>query len=61
MPIKAVSEMLGHSSIAITMTIYAHVLPDSHAQVAEAMARLLLRPPTRDDQPTTDTHQVEQA
>jgi len=41
MPIKAVSEMLGHSSVAITMTIYAHVLPDSHAQVADAMERLL--------------------
>jgi integrase len=27
-PIKVVSEMLGHSDVSITLSIYAHVLPD---------------------------------
>jgi integrase len=41
MPIKAVSEMLGHSSVAITMSIYAHVMPNTHREVAAAMGRIL--------------------
>ena len=27
-PVKVVSEMLGHSSISITLDLYAHVLPE---------------------------------
>lgn len=34
---KIVSEMLGHASIAITLDIYSHVLPDMQAQAADAM------------------------
>jgi integrase len=34
---KIVSEMLGHASIAITLDIYSHVLPDMQAQAAAAM------------------------
>jgi integrase len=41
MPIKAVSEMLGHSSVAITMNIYAHVLPNTHREMAAVMGRIL--------------------
>ncbi len=33
---KIVSEMLGHASIAITLDIYSHVLPDMQAQAADA-------------------------
>jgi len=44
MPIKAVSEMLGHSSVAITMGIYAHVLPNTHRDVADAMGAILFSP-----------------
>ena len=36
-PIKVVSEMLGHSDVSITLSIYAHVLPDMQDGAAEAM------------------------
>ena len=36
-PIKVVSEMLGHSDVSITLSIYAHVLPDMQDSAAEAM------------------------
>ncbi len=39
-PIKAISEMLGHSDITTTLRIYAHVLPSAHEQAANAMDRL---------------------
>ena len=35
---KGVSEMLGHSTVSITLNIYAHVLPDMLEDAAEAMA-----------------------
>lgn len=34
---KIVSEMLGHASIAITLDIYSHVLPDMQQQAAREM------------------------
>jgi integrase len=39
--VKVVSEMLGHSSVAITLTIYSHVLPMIQRDAAAAMDRLL--------------------
>jgi site-specific recombinase XerD len=36
-PIKVVSEMLGQSNVSITLSIYAHVLPDMQDGAAEAM------------------------
>ncbi|MGZ3603153.1 MAG: hypothetical protein ACXVDF_24835 [Ktedonobacterales bacterium] len=39
-----VSEMLGHASVAITLDIYAHVLPDMQAQATVAMEALLAAP-----------------
>ncbi|MGZ6364114.1 MAG: tyrosine-type recombinase/integrase, partial [Ktedonobacterales bacterium] len=39
--IKAVSELLGHSDIAITLRIYAHVLPNMHDQMASIMEEAL--------------------
>lgn len=39
--VKVVSEMLGHSSIAITLDLYGHVLPDMQQQAADAMERIL--------------------
>jgi len=36
-PIKVVSEMLGHSDVSITLSIYAHVLRDMQDGAAEAM------------------------
>jgi integrase len=38
---KVVSEMLGHSSINITLNLYSHVLPDMQAGAIDAMERLL--------------------
>ena len=34
---KVVSEMLGHSSIAITLDTYSHVLPNMQNEAAAAM------------------------
>jgi integrase len=38
---KVVSELLGHSSITITLNLYSHVLPDMQAGATDAMERLL--------------------
>jgi integrase len=35
---KVVSEMLGHASVAITLDLYSHVLPDMQQDAAAAMA-----------------------
>ena len=42
--IKVVSERLGHSSVAVTLDIYAHVLPGQQAEAALAVEQLLDRP-----------------
>jgi integrase len=42
-PVKVVSEILGHASVAITMDLYSHVLPDMQRDAAAAMDRLLRR------------------
>jgi integrase len=42
-PVKVVSEMLGHASVAITMNLYMHVLPSMQRAAAEAMEALLAR------------------
>ncbi|RLT39268.1 MAG: hypothetical protein DWI58_13415 [Chloroflexi bacterium] len=39
-PVKAVSEMLGHSDIATTLRIYSHVLPTMQDAAADAMDRI---------------------
>ena len=38
---KVVSEMLGHSSVAITLDIYAHVLPDMQQDAVTAIQGVL--------------------
>jgi len=38
---KVVSEMLGHATIAITLDIYSHVLPDMQQDAALAMGTLM--------------------
>jgi site-specific recombinase XerD len=38
---KVVSEMLGHASIAITLDLYSHVLPDMQHEAVKAMSRIL--------------------
>jgi integrase len=36
-PVKVVSEMLGHADVSITLSIYAHVLPDMQDGAADAV------------------------
>lgn len=38
---KVVSEMLGHSSISITLDIYSHLLPDMQEKAAQALEEAL--------------------
>ena len=40
-PLKVVSETLGHASIAITADVYAHVAPELRRDAADAMDRVL--------------------
>ena len=40
-PVKVVSERLGHSDVGTTLRIYTHVLPHMQDQAAEVLARLL--------------------
>ena len=41
-PVKVVSEMLGHASISITLDVYAHVLPGMGEQAGAALSESLL-------------------
>ena len=38
---KIVSEMLGHSTIAITLVLYSHVTPTMQREVASRLGALL--------------------
>ena len=38
---KIVSEMLGHSSVSITLDIYVHLLPDMQEKAAKALEEAL--------------------
>lgn len=40
-PVKVVSERLGHANVAFTMSVYQHVLPGMQAEAAEVFAQLL--------------------
>lgn len=40
-PLRVVSEVLGHASIAITKDIYGHLIGDEKAQATEAIAEVL--------------------
>jgi integrase len=45
-PAKVVSEMLGHASVAFTLDVYAHVLPNMQEQGAAMVEALLFTSPT---------------
>ncbi|MDA8205093.1 MAG: site-specific integrase [Thermaerobacter sp.] len=49
-PVKVVSERLGHSSIAITLQVYGHVLPHMQAQAARVMDAEILGKQTAQQQ-----------
>ncbi len=40
-PPKVISERLGHSSIALTLDTYSHVLPTMQKRAADTMGKLL--------------------
>jgi site-specific recombinase XerC len=40
-PLKTVSETLGHASIAITADVYAHLTPELRREAADALDRAL--------------------
>lgn len=40
-PVKVVSEMLGHANVGITLSIYGHVLPHMQQQAADTMDAML--------------------
>jgi integrase len=42
---KVVSEMLGHSSVRLTLDVYSHVVPTMQAEAASAFDRMLGQPP----------------
>ena len=50
--LKAVQELLGHSSITITADTYTHVLPELAREIAENVARLIPRTPRTDPNQT---------
>ena len=40
-PVKVVQEVLGHSSVSVTMDVYSHLLPDMQEKATGAMDGLL--------------------
>jgi integrase len=44
-PVKVVQEVLGHSSVSVTMDVYSHILPDMQERAAAAMDDLLANEP----------------
>ncbi len=39
-PIKVIQELLGHSSVIITLNVYGHALPSMQAEAVDNMERL---------------------
>ena len=52
---KVVQEMLGHSSVTLTLDTYSHVTPRLHQEAASAMQAILFDPPAPD---TASPHSV---
>jgi integrase len=53
-PAKMVQEMLGHTTISMTLDIYSHVLPDMQQQAAASLDQLLASPPDEDEDEETE-------
>jgi hypothetical protein len=47
-PVHVVAQRLGHSSPALTLSIYSHVLPRQQAAAAAAFARIVEARPCRE-------------
>ncbi|MCB1284273.1 MAG: site-specific integrase, partial [Microthrixaceae bacterium] len=59
-PVKVVSERLGHANVAFTMNVYQHVLPGMQAAAAETFS-LLLRTERNKAGTSTDEEPMEEA
>ncbi|MBK7928993.1 MAG: site-specific integrase [Bryobacterales bacterium] len=55
-PIKVVSEMLGHTSTAMTMDVYSHVLPHMQDEAAQKMAAILGEQPRENASEELELH-----
>jgi integrase len=53
-PLKVVSERLGHATPAFTMAVYQHVLPGMQAEAASVFAALIARSDTPEAYPVED-------
>lgn len=53
--IKLVSEMLGHSDIALTLRIYGHLLPHTHEQAAAVMDEIFGNPNSSGQNPSSNS------
>ncbi|MER6329224.1 site-specific integrase [Streptomyces sp. NPDC001034] len=51
--IKAVSQYLGHTDPALTLRVYAHLMPSSQERTRKAVDRVFLRPENGPDGPET--------
>lgn len=51
-------EILGHSQIAVTMNVYAHVVQDVQREAVSHLDRMLKRRPSLSDYPTSGCRQV---
>lgn len=51
--IKAVSEYMGHADPALTLRVYAHLMPDSRERARRTIDTLFQRPPEEDHGPQT--------
>ena len=40
-PVKVISERLGHADVAFTMNVYAHAIPGMQADAAQRIAALI--------------------
>lgn len=49
-PIKLISEMLGHSSVVTTMDIYQHVIPDMQRQTSEKLSEIIFQTKLRQNE-----------
>jgi integrase len=49
---KALSEFMGHATIAITFDLYGHMLPGAHDEAAGLLDAFLARAATSDGDPT---------
>jgi len=53
-PVKVISERLGHANVAITLDVYSHVIPGMDEQAATTVASLILGGDGASAQASTD-------